>query len=81
MENLLRDLKLALRALWRNPAFGAAALVTLALGIGGTCAVFSVVNDIFTCLVSKLSWPEPDISMLLLRSVRFSNVTVWPSTL
>ena len=43
----LHDLRLALRALRRNPGFGAAALITLALGIGGTSAVFSVVNDIF----------------------------------
>ncbi|HET7786945.1 MAG TPA: ABC transporter permease, partial [Myxococcales bacterium] len=47
MENLVQDVRLALRALRRNPGFGTAALLTLALGIGGTCAVFSVVNDIY----------------------------------
>ncbi|MCA1827286.1 MAG: ADOP family duplicated permease [Myxococcales bacterium] len=47
MDPFLRDLKLALRTLRRNPVFATAALITLALGIGGTCAVFSVVDDIF----------------------------------
>src|ERR1051325_6165780 len=47
MTHLLADVRHSLRALRRSPGFGTAALLTLALGIGGTCAVFSVVNDTF----------------------------------
>src|SRR5205814_955181 len=47
MDTLLLDLRLGWRALRRNTAFSAAALLTLALGIGGTCAIFGVLNAVF----------------------------------
>ena len=47
MDALLLDLRLAIRSLRRNAGFSAAALLTLALGIGGTCAIFSVLNAMF----------------------------------
>jgi predicted permease len=46
MENLLRDARYALRGYRRNPAFAVTVIVTLALGIGATTAVFSVVDRI-----------------------------------
>lgn len=46
METLLRDLRVATRSLARNPAFALTAMVTIALGIGASTAIFSVVNAV-----------------------------------
>jgi putative ABC transport system permease protein len=46
MESLIQDIRYALTALRRNKGFTAAALVTLAIGIGGGTAVFSVLNGV-----------------------------------
>jgi putative ABC transport system permease protein len=44
MDDFLRDLKHALRVLRRNPGFAATVLVTLAIAIGATVTVFSIVD-------------------------------------
>ena len=46
LEKLRQDLRYALRGIRRNPAFAATAIVTLALGMGATTAVFTVVDRI-----------------------------------
>ena len=46
MENLLRDLGFGARLLWRRPAFTAVAVLSLALGIGLSTVMFSVVNAV-----------------------------------
>jgi hypothetical protein len=46
LESILRDIRYALRGFRRNPVFAVTAIVTLALGIGATAAVFSVVDRI-----------------------------------
>ena len=51
------DLRYAARALRRNPAFAVVAVLTAALGIGATTAVFSVVDGI---LIKPLPFPEAD---------------------
>ncbi|HSL22075.1 MAG TPA: ABC transporter permease [Vicinamibacterales bacterium] len=56
------DLKLAARALTRNPGFAAAALVTLALGIGATTAIFTIVHAL---LLSPLPYKDPDRLMIV----------------
>jgi predicted permease len=57
LEDLLRDFRYALRNLQKQPAFTAAALLTLALGIGATTVMFTVINGV---LLKPLAYPEPD---------------------
>jgi predicted permease len=57
VESIGRDLRHALRALSRRPAFTFAAVVTLALGLGATTAIYSVV---YSVLLKPLPYPNAD---------------------
>jgi predicted permease len=56
-DGLRQDFTGAIRGLVKSPGFAAAALVTLALGIGATSAVFSVVKAV---LLTPLPYPGPE---------------------
>ena len=56
-EAIFQDLKYAARGLGKSPGFSATVILTLALGIGATTAIFSVVYGV---LLRPLPYPKPD---------------------
>ncbi len=79
VEELVSDTGYALRLLRRNPGFAAVAILTLAMGIGLTTAIVSVVSAV---LVRPLPYPESDRLVMVLASQRtegpFTFETVTP---
>ncbi len=57
IESLWADARYAVRQLVKNFGFAATAIITLALGIGATTAIFSLVEAV---LLQPLPFPEPD---------------------
>ena len=69
MGALLRDFWQALRALQRSPIFSATVVLTLALGIGATAAIFSVFDAV---VLAPVSFPEADRLVQLVRTMNGS---------
>ena len=67
----MNDFRLAIRALRVAPLVSAAAIVSLAIGIGANTTVFSVINAI---LLKPAPYPEPD--RLVLLGYTFSGTSV-----
>ena len=55
-ENLLLDLRYAFRMLYRSPGFSIIAIATMALGVGATTAIYSVID---ATLLHPLPYPQP----------------------
>jgi predicted permease len=68
---MLRDLRHAFRTLARSPGYTLTVVLTLALGIGGTTAVFSVFRS---AILRPLSWAPADRVMLIVERDSAANI-------
>ncbi len=66
LETVWQDVSYALRMIRKQPGFAAAAILTLALGIGATTAIFSVVNGV---LINPLPYPDSDALVRIVHSI------------
>src|SRR5690348_17834510 len=74
MESFFRELRYAFRSLSRTPAFTAAAVLALALGIGGSSAIFSVLENV---ILKPLPVPEPGRLMRLYEVLENARPGPW----
>ena len=72
MDSWLKDFAFGVRTLRKNPAFAITALVTLALGIGASTAIFSVVNAV---LLKPLPYADADRLVIVTSDMRNRHVT------
>jgi predicted permease len=77
MGSLVRNVRFALRVFQRTPGFAAAAVVTLAVGIGANTSIFSVANAL---LLRPLAYRDPDRLVLINSHRKSANLSSGPLT-
>src|SRR6201993_2573145 len=65
LEYIWRDIRFAVRSLWKAPGFTVVAILVIAVGIGANTAVFSVINAV---LLKPLTYPDPQSLVHLMNS-------------
>src|SRR5947208_16220467 len=77
MNQLVQDIRYALRMLRKNVASTAVIVLSLAVGIGANSAIFSVVDAL---LLRPLSYPQPErLAAIWLHSPGIGIFRDWPS--
>lgn len=81
IEGAFQDVRHAFRMIRNHPGFSAAALLSLAIGIGANTAIFAVVNSV---LILPLPYPDPDALVsvannLTIQGQRFENEQLSPA--
>src|SRR6185437_12762861 len=81
VDGCLRNLRHAFRSLFRSPGYCAAAILTLALGIGANTAIFTALEGV---VLKPLPYREPDrlvIALLYNRSLKYATEVSYPDFL
>src|ERR1700749_1282932 len=77
LEDMLHDLRYAMRSFAKTPGLTALIVLSLAIGIGANTAIFSVTS---TLLLKPMPYPAPDrLAILWLRSPGLGIPQDWPS--
>src|SRR5438132_11881505 len=78
VDSVTSDVRCALRALRKNPGFTAVVMLTLALGIGATTAIFTVVDAV---MLRPYPYPDMDRIMILRETTRAGQPisVAWPN--
>lgn len=76
VESPRQDIRFGIRQLRRNPAFAWTAILTLALGIGATTAIFSAV---YALLLRPLPYPGSDRLMFIYQHTKYDDMAAMPN--